>query len=453
MQFQRLYRRYLDHEEAWRRIVFCALFLRIAMLVVIADEPLVSDSRFYHQATIDWVVNGQIDTFWPPGLSIYQAPIVWLFGEGEIWVRLAMLPWFLWLCRSFYNIAFRLHSRVAANLGLVLMAIYPALIHQSVEPISYLPAAALLLALFGQMQAYLDDKRRGSLLRAGLLLGVLILFRPSTALFLVALPPLILLRRRKFIPGIALVFFAGLIVGPWIAYSSHHAGRLVPINDANSRNFYLGNNAWTPDYKTWYYGSHWTADPDLPAGFRAEIAALEALPVREQGPAYTRAALAQMREYPDIFAVRTAARVRTLLAFDALAGARLRWSTHAFAWAGYLVLGLEAVLYTFLGLSCILFWFSTARKQLGGGIVAMIIGFLVVYALPYWISFSHPTYHLPMLPLLLLFAAIAWRQWLEYDKMPVWRPKLALFAWVSILLFLAIQVEWIIQMLFIPPLQ
>lgn len=452
-RFQRIYRIWLDHEDSWRRILGIALVLRVVLLVLVAREPLVSDSLYYHQAAIALVHDEQVDTYWPPGLPLYEAPIVWLLGEGEIWIRLAMLPWFLWLCRSFYHIAYRLHSRVVANLGLLVLAIYPAMLHQSVEPLSYLPAAALLLAIFGHMQTYVEDKRRRSLWRAGLLLGILVLFRPSAALFVLALPPLILLRRRKFVPGFVLVALSALVVGPWIAIASQQAHHIVPINDANARNLYLGNNAWTPSYKTWYYGSHWTADPKLPAGFREALAGLEALPVQERGRAYTRAALAQVQAHPDAFLVRTAARMRTLLAFDTMAGARLRWSTHPLAGMGYAVLGLEALLFCLLGISSIWGWFSTARRELSSGTVAIISGFLLLYAMPYWISFSHPTYHLPMLPLLLLVAAVAWRQWLELGKIPPWRPRQAWKAWLVMLLFVAIQVEWIIHMLFIPPLQ
>jgi 4-amino-4-deoxy-L-arabinose transferase-like glycosyltransferase len=448
-RFPKFYRYLLDQEYAWLRIVLLALVLRLGMLAAVADEPLISDSLYYHQSAIAWVDHGQVDTYWPPGLPLYEAAFVWLFGKGEIWVRLAMLPWFLWMCQNFYRIAYRLHSRVAANIGLLLLALYPAMIHQSVEPLSYLPAAAILLALFGQMQAYVEERKPGRLWRAGILIGLLILFRPSAAIFLIALPPLILLRRRKFLPGFTLALFATLTVSPWLWLAHQQTGRIVPINDASSRNFYLGNNAWTPGYKTWYYGSHWTADPKLPAAFRAELQALEAMPLGVQGRAYTRAAWTDIRARPLAFGVRTLSRMRTLLAFDTFAGARLRWSGHPLAGMGYATLGIEAASYMLLGIACIAFWFSETRRDLGGGSLAIITGFLLLYALPYWFSFSHPTYHLPMLPLMLLPAAVWLRQVLERGTLPQWQRKQTVRAWLVLFVFVAIQVEWVIQMLFI----
>ncbi len=451
LRFPRLHRMLLDHEYSWLRIMLIALVLRLGLLALMANEPLISDSFFYHQAAIRWVELGQVDTYWPPGLPMYEAGTVLLLGKGEFWVRLAMLPWFFWMCRSFYNIVYRLHSRVAANIGLLVLALYPAMIHQSVEPLSYLPAAALLLALFGQMQSYVEERTRGRLWRAGILIGMLILFRPSAAIFLIALPPLILIRRRKLLPGLTLALFAALVVGPWVYMASSHTGRLIPINDANSRNFYLGNNHWTPPYKTWFYGSHWTADPKLPIGFRQELSTIEALPLGEQNGAFSRAAWRDIRARPLAFAWRTCSRVRTLMAFDSFAGSRLSWSAHPLASIGLAVTGMDALWYGLLCIAFIAFWFSETRREMPVSTLAIISGFLLLYALPYLFSFSHPTYHLPMLPLMLIPAAIWLGQCLELGSVA---RKLRLHYgwkfWIAITIFAGIQIEWVVQMLLIP---
>jgi hypothetical protein len=153
---------------------------------------------------------------------------------------------------------------------------------------------------------------------------------------------------------------------------------------------------------------------------------------------------------PVSFALRTTARVRSLLAFDALAGTRLRWAHHAAAPAWPALLGLEAVIYVLLALAMLAFWFTEARRELEKGTLAIIFGFLVVYALPYWFSFSHPSYHLPMLPLMLIPAAIWVERCMAWRRLP--RPGKRHGAWLVLatLAFLAIQVEWVIQMLFNP---
>lgn len=422
-----------------------ALVLRLVLLGFLADDPLVGDSLQYQQVAQNLVDDGALDTYWPPGLPLYEAAVMFLFGKSPIWLRLAMLPWFFWLCHRFYQLAYRMHSRIAANLGLVVLAFFPTLIHQSVEPLSYLPAAALLLAIFDLMQRYLDRRRRGLLMRTGILLGLLILFRPSAALFLVALPPLILLRRRKFLPGFAILFFAGLVVGGWVFWSSQVSGHWVPVNDANSRNFYLGNNAWTPEYKTWYFGSHWTGDPSLPLGFRQELDSLDRLPIDERGRAFGRMAWREIARDPAAFSWRTGSRVRTLLAFDSFAGTRLIKANPDKPIAGYLVMAADGLIYSTVFLLSVAFLFSSARRELSGRDIALATGFLLVYALPYFFSFSHPTYHLPMVPLMLLLASVWGQCYLHHDfKVPGWRR--GWLAWLVLALLVGVQVEWVIRM-------
>jgi 4-amino-4-deoxy-L-arabinose transferase-like glycosyltransferase len=438
--------RLLDHEYSWQRILLVALGIRVVALALVADEPLKEDSLYYQQVAQGIVDAQPLDTYWPPGLPLYEAVVIWIFGKSPIWLRLAMLPWFFGLCRNFYDLAYRMHSRMAANLGLLLLALFPAMVHQSVEPLSYLPAATLLLAIFGLMQRYFEQRKRGLLCRVGLLLGLLILFRPSAALFLVALPPLIFLRRRKLMPGVWIVLFAALVVGTWMVYAKTETGRWVTVNDANSRNLYLGNNPWTPYYKTWYYGSHWTGDPTLPFGFRAQLDSLDRLPVATKGKAFLQTAMQEVGRNPQDFAWRTLSRVRTLMAFDSFAGTRWLKSDGPFNKLGYGVLTLDGLIYTSILLMWAAFLLSRARRELSGRDVALVMGFLVVYAIPYWISFSHPTYHLPMIPLMLLLASVWGQQMItQRFQWPQWRRwGIACLVWG---ILSAIQVEWAIRMM------
>ncbi|MEY3442194.1 MAG: hypothetical protein RLZZ519_475 [Bacteroidota bacterium] len=422
-----------------------AVGLRLALLGFLAEDPLVGDSLQYQLVAQNLIHHGQIDTYWPPGMPLFLAGIMKVFGESTIWLRLAMLPWFLWLCQRFYGLAYRMHSRPAANLGLLLLALFPAMIHQSVEPLSYLPAAALLLAIFDLVQRYLDKRRRGQLLRMGICLGLLILFRPSAALFLLALPALILIRRKKFLPGFTLTFATLLIVGGWIFVASRDSGRFIPVNEANSRNLYLGNNAWTPEYKTWYFGSHWTGDPSLPLGFRQELDSLDRLPADVRSRAFGRMAMRDMTRNPAGFLWRTGSRIRTLLAFDSFAGTRLLKDSSISPIVGYAVLAMDGLVYVTILLMSVAFLFSVARRELPGRDIALTSGFLLTYALPYLISFSHPTYHLPMVPLMLLYASIWGSVCLrgEYNW-SAWRRRW--HAWLVLLLLIGIQVEWAIRM-------
>jgi hypothetical protein len=68
-----------------------------------------------------------------------------------------------------------------------------------------------------------------------------------------------------------------------------------------------------------------------------------------------------------------------------------------------------------------------------------MVGAIVIYAIPYWMSKSHPTYHYPALGLMAVLAASAWKA--SRDTTWAWtRGRIAL-AVLAI-----IQVEWVWQM-------
>ena len=78
------------------------------------------------------------------------------------------------------------------------------------------------------------------------------------------------------------------------------------------------------------------------------------------------------------------------------------------------------------------------------GLVA--VGLTLLYALPYFASFSHPTYHFPIIPLLAAPAAfVAARGLTGASILPSTRGRRRLIyaAWAVLL---AIQMEWIAHM-------
>ncbi len=439
-------RRLFDHEYSWQRIMLLALIVRVVLLVLFGDTPLEGDALQYHDAALQLLGGEGPDTYWPPGLPLYECLWILAFGKSVLVARISAIPWFLMLCRSFYGMAYQLHSRMAANLGLAVLAFFPAFVHQSIEPLSYLPAAALLMGLFGQLQQYLQDKKGRRITRGGILLGLLILFRPSALLYLLTLPAMIMVRRKKFMPSFIFGSIALGIVFSWVYFASDWSGHRVIVNDANSRNFYLGNNEWTPSYKTWYFGSHWTGHPDLPLGFRNEIDSLDQLPADDRGKAYSKAAWQNIKKRPLEFGWRTFSRARTLMAFDSFAGTRLLSANDK---RGYIVLGLDAFFYCMVVILAMLFWFTKAQREFAGRHAALMSLFLFTYAIPYLIAFSHPSYHLPMLPILLL-AAVVWLQNFFTKGVgiafPSWRKGKGWKAWLLILLFICIQIEWLIRM-------
>lgn len=436
-------RMFLDHRTAWMTIVGVALVLRLLLVWQLHNEPFYGDSLYYHQVATDIAQGDSYSSYWPPGLPLFEAVVIKVFGTGTLAIRLSMIVWFLLFCRLLYNLLNRMHSRVAANIGLIIVSVYPAFIYQSVEPLTQLPTATLLLAMFFGMYRFLGGGRRW-VWYIGLALGLVILFRPSTGLFFVLVPSLIFLQSKKIVAPTIVAGISIAIVSLWIWRVTENSGRFVPINEANSRNFYLGNNAWTPHYKTWLYGSRWVYSAENPEGFRNEIKQISDLPPAERSGAFTKAGFTEIKNRPGIFLWRSLSRLRVYFAFDTFAGSQV-FARKGYRPFGYMVLSLDAMLYIGICLTWLAFLFRGRKLELDRRYMQLTFFFVVAYTLPYLISFSHPNYHLPVIPFLLLPGAVFLATALR-DGTFRWRGG---WKWkVAAMLFLLVQVEWVWRMAF-----
>jgi hypothetical protein len=357
-----------------------------------------------------------------------------------------MLFWFAWLGRGTYNLLQRLHSRPAGNVALTFLCIYPEFIHHSIEPLSLLPTAALLLSALNVTLAMVEG-RRGAL-KLGFILGALVLLRPASLLLILFIPVWLFFQGRKLFAPVVAAGLAIALTWAWVHWVSGQRGHFVPVNEANARNFYLGNNPWTPDYKTWYLGSHWSGEAEVDPAFRKQLDSLDALPAAVRGKAFGQAAWAHIRAQPARFALRSANRLRVTFAFDSFTGARLHPPHGEQVWAARLVLGLDAVLFSALLFGFLLMAVGFWKHEIARGPKQLILLVCVVYILPYMFSFSHPTYHLPLVPLMLGLAAVPAAKGITPmgRRLRISSRRAWLMAILLLMAVLALQVEWILQM-------
>ncbi|HHG86559.1 MAG TPA: hypothetical protein ENJ82_17545 [Bacteroidetes bacterium] len=434
-------RNFLNRPSAWLVITVFALVVRGILAWQLQDVPLSGDSLYYYQVAENVASGESFSTYWSPGLPLYEAAVIKLFGAGEFKVRLAMLLWFLLLFRLVYKLLHRMHSRMAANIALLILAFYPTFVYQSLEPLAQLPAATLLMALFFGTYRYLNG-RRSWVWYIGLALGLITMFHPSSALFFLLVPAIIFLRSKKLLPVLLIVASGLAIVGPWIWMAST-TKRFVPVNEANARNFYLGNNAWTPHYKTWYYGSHWTEAPEIPAAFQAELDSLQANAEKNHSSTFLKAAFTHLGRRPDLFLLRTANRSRVYFSFDSLTGSHFKpppGPPQAFAYSSMILNGL---FFIGIGLTWLAFLMGASRFEVERRYLRLSYSFILLYTLPYLVSYAHPSFHLPIMPFFILSTAMLLAKALR-NKSLEWRPG---WKWgVIALLFLLVQLEWILQM-------
>lgn len=422
------------------------LVLRLALLSVLGAKPLADDAADYHRMAVQLLGGQPFEPDWPPGLPLYLALAYRLAGAHELVGRSAMLLVYLGFAAALYALTRRVVSQPMAVLLLILFAVAPSYVYFSVTTLTQLPTAALLAAAACAALATLERPSFARATLLGMSLAGLVLVRPSSLLLCLATPPLLAWSRRRLALLVAPALVLALGIGAWTAQAHALTGRYLLINNANSQNLFYGNNPWTPLYRTWWFGSHKPGEQDVPDAFTAARTRLAGLPPSERDRAFSRYAIDHIRTRPDLFLVRSLARLRTFFAFDTFTAAQLARRARA-PMAALAVMAVDGGLYMLIGLGAIASLLEGAASP-SRGVAAWVLGLgTLLYAAPYFVSFAHPTYHFPIVPLLAVLAAAALDRRLAPGAAPVpWpmRRRIALITASAI--FVAIQVEWAVNM-------
>jgi len=273
--------------------------------------------------------------------------------------------------------------------------------------------------------------------------------RPSALLLAVGVPVFIAVRWRSVRGGLVALGVAAAVVAPWMVKARAMTGDFIFVNCATSRNLYLGNSPWTPLYKTWWFGSHDEA-ASVPAAFAEQDAAVRALPPGEADAAFRKLAVEHIESRPGLFAIRTLNRMRTYFAFDTYAGTVLVKFNKLPRALGLSVIALDAAFYVALMTLSLVAFHAPRGLRTGRVTRATLLWLVAGYAIPYWVSFSHPTYHIPVVPLLAVPAAALLAQVLGMERVELAEAMANLRRRRSIafavVVFLAIQGEWAVVM-------
>ncbi|HSS39737.1 MAG TPA: hypothetical protein VLT58_13300 [Polyangia bacterium] len=421
---------------------------RLLAVVALRATPLADDALDYHRMAVALLGGARFEPDWPPGLPLYLALWYRLFG-AQVWIgRLAMAFLSIALAGLLLVWVRRAAGIVAANLALLFLLDAPSQIVLGATPLTQMPAALLLLALAVATTGALARPAVWRALVIGALLGAALLVRPSNLALVVVVPIALGYRTRRIWMALVPALILVLLVAAWTAKARDLTGRFVFINNANAQNLFYGNNPDTPLYRTWWFGSHKPGEPGVPETYVRQYQRLTALPVAERDHAFSQAALDHIKARPDLFIVRSLSRVRTFFAFDTFAGAHVikQAETNTATMLGLVALAFDGLCYLVVAALALLWLVSMPKDEpeRRAGLVAA--GLTLLYALPYFASFSHPTYHFPIIPLLAAPAALVTARGLTGAS--IWpstrrRRRVIYAAWAVLL---AIQIEWIAHM-------
>lgn len=422
---------------AFTVLLTAGVVIRLIVLAMMAFAPLVSDAEDYREMAMRLVAGEHFVPYWPAGVPLFLTPLI-AAGAGTVLLRAAMLAWWVLFCFGVARLAGDL--RVPRRLWMLLLAVFtvaPAMVYHSIEPLTQMPAAALLVWALSATARCSERPAWSEALLLGASAGYLALVRPGSALLLLLLPVLVLRRQRQAAKPLFSAFLAAAMLLAWAGYARHLCGRLM-INSSNGLNAFYGNNPWTPLYRTWYFGSHakpGTEEIHRFPEFERVIRSTSAVPLPDQSAAYQKLAVDYVIAHPGVFVLRTVNRVRCFWGFDTFAAANLRSSRGGVKKLFPAIFLLDAACYLLVA-GFAVFWLAAAPGSFWRGWQTRLLTVaIVLYALPYWVTMSHPTYHFPVVAPLALLGLVAYQA--REQAAIRWR------GWVALAGLALIQVEWL----------
>ena len=387
----------LDHRYAVPAIILGGVMLRLIVLAQLAPKGLLSDAASYNTMASQLHSGERFIPFWPPGVPLYLASIRGLFGSEQWISRASMLVFYVGLSIAISRLVFFLTSRGwASSVAVTFLAFAPAFILASLETTTELPTAMLLAALTLMLVNEETSESFARYWSIGIVLGCLVLVRSANVVLLVPVPLFLFFRKKSFLALTPVVVMPLAIVACWIGFVAHQTGRVVMINTSNAKNLYLGNSERTPLYRTWWLGSHHDAHEMLPSG--ADPQKMDPIVLNAE---YGRLAASAISQHPFLFVLRTFNRICVYLALDTFTGAYVIESYGYPKLLGFCIIALDALVYAAAVFGSICFVATQRGGIRSAGAPWVILAVVLLYAVPYFISFSHPRYHFPTLPLLL----------------------------------------------------
>lgn len=400
-----LFRQKLESRWFVYAAISVGVLMRIGVLSYLRQFPLSSDAHEYHEMAVGILHGTDFSIDFPPGLPYLLAFAYRVLGESELVGRAASLLCYIAFSVLLYRLALDVFSRRSANIAVFWFALLPANVWQSAETLSQLPTATGLLAIcyLTLLQRRAASWRKLALL--GITLGIVVLIRPSNLLLAASVPGYVLVTSKRVSHAVVPLVLCAAVICCWLVKAHDMTGRFVMINDANSINFFFGNNAYTPLYKTWWFGSHGDGEHGVPAEYTALCLRIQEKPKVEQNRTYRKIAIQHVLSRPDLFLVRSLNRIRAFFAFDTTTGLFPRRFYGASTVVSLGLIGLDALFYNAVLVGCVLFLFSYVKRKTELDYVQLLWLVVLLYSVPYWFSFAHPTYHFPIVPLLGIFAA------------------------------------------------
>lgn len=392
---------------------------------------------------------GDLTSIRPPLYPALVAAVYSLFGlQNYQAVRALQIVLSLATTGLVYWLARRLYDQRVAILAAALHTLYPSLVGATNLVLTETLFTLLVCAFLVLVERHVRTPSRWTLAAAGVVLGLAALTRSVVWLFPpFALVVLVVASRetglaRRVASALPLLIGFAITLAPWTIRNTQLQKTFTTVDVMGGRNVMMGNYEFTPAYRPWaaieitgeraWYSVLATANGGLAGKTQGQIDKLA-----------MKYAFAYMLDHPAQTMTRSAAKLCHFwqLERELVAGAKQgiwgRFSTAAVVLLAAIVMGAYA-LTMLLGIYGAAV--SPPNSAAMHAMLLVLIGFVTAL---HCLAFAHSRYHLPLMPIVIVYAAAAFVQ--RRDVLGSWRSWkfLAATAVASIL-----AASWVIDVVF-----
>lgn len=439
----------------WIGILLLGFLTKIIVnFVFLSDMPLISDAASYYHASVSMSENFSQSApfYWPPGATFILSAFMSIFGYSEIAAKLFTIV----VCTVYCLMVPLITASITSNLksikfSAILSALYPPIIMMSGQPYSHHFTALFILAavvVFLNFN-YLKKNKNLHLILLGFLLAAGALTRPSaltiTILFFLFIiinfkssafgeKLTVRLRHASYVIVTVLIF-----VFPVLQMNSL-AGAGYNISTNNERNFFLGNNRYTPNYKTSHFGQ--VPSSTLPSHIGDYLNEMRGSNSEADRKRMTFEAINFILNEPWIFVKRTLNRVKSFWGVDYVMSREIQNHYDLNNYELAFLLLFEAGGYCLIVALFLMSLFVIPYKKLWQPLTLLFVT-VAFYQAPYALAFSAGIYHFPIIPILIVIGSLAFTNRPEVLVIKFKETKTIISLFVIFSGFIALQIEYL----------
>ena len=245
----------LKKELIFLLVIFCfAFLLRFAYCLLFQDnilyieQNIFGDTQSYANLARSILdgrgLNGS--AFRPPVYPVFLAGVYFLFGEGYWPLRVIQIIISSFTCMLVYLLGKNCLDHRTGLIAACINSIYPFFIFFSAFTLTETLYILLLVASVFLLSRTVEQPQKHRLLASGILLGLTVLCRPSTIIFLVFLFGGLIFSpiwSGSKVKNIAILFLLAILtISPWSIRNYLTFRQFVPLTTMGGHTFWEGNN-------------------------------------------------------------------------------------------------------------------------------------------------------------------------------------------------------------------